>query len=478
MHARLGLGHRASRLVPALLLAAAPLLWSGPARADGAFPDSLSVMTPEQLPDTTLLATNFGLVISLDREQTWVWACEQGANSFATLYQMGPPPKNRIYAISPTNLIYSDDSSCTWTAAAPDAVDAFVDPTNANRVLAVIGTPVDGGTSIYTVVESSDGGATFPQLRYTAPAGDHITGVEISRSSPQTVYLTLTSSTYTPMVAVTTNGGIAWTVHDLTTALPTGTYSLLLVAVDPTTPQTLFLRVGSPAGQALAVSTNGGLTVSMPLNFPAGVFSAFTRMASGSLIAGGVLGTTSVAYRSTDQGKTFQPLPAVPFTFKGLSSRGSKLYGATDNSVDKYAIYTSPDEGTSWQPLMAFGDYLQTPPVPIIQAIVTCLQQYCQPDCENRAAMSLFATDDSDSVCTSAVMPAPLDGGSDAATSPVRDAGRPPSSDGGGHPAEDAGGTGGAGSGCHCDLAPGAPAGLGPWLLLAAAALGSRRRRR
>jgi MYXO-CTERM domain-containing protein len=475
MHARLGLGRRAWRLVPVLLLAAMPLVRAGPARADGAFPDSLSVMTPEQLPNETLLATNFGLVMSFDREQTWVWACEQGANNFATLYQMGPPPKNRIFAVSQSNLIYSDDSSCTWTASAPGAADAFVDPTNANRVLAVIGTPVDGGTSIYTVVESSDGGATFPQLRYTAPAGDHITGVEISRSSPQTVYLTLTSSAYAPMVAVTTNGGSDWTVHDLTTSLPAGTFSLLLVAVDPTTPQTLFLRVGSPAGQALAISTNGGMTASTVLNFPSGVFSAFTRMASGSLIAGGVLGTTPVAFRSTDGGMTFQQLPAVPFTFTGLSSRGTRLYGASDNTVDHYAIYTSPDEGMNWQPLMAFDQN--------IQAIVTCLQQYCQTDCENRAAMDLFSSYGSDAVCSAAVMPAPLDGGTDAATTPVHDAGRPPSSDGGtgtgGHPAQDgAAGTGGSGSGCHCELAP-APAGATwPWLLLSAGALGARRRRR
>jgi len=471
MSARLGRRRRASRFHGGLLLAAAaPLLWGGAARADGAFPDSLSVMTPEQLPNETLLATNFGLVMSFDREQTWVWACEQGANSFATLYQMGPAPKNRIYAVSPSNLIYTDDSSCTWTASAPGALDAFVDPTNANRVLAVIGTPADGGTNTYTVVESSDGGATFSQLRYTATAGDHITGVEISRSNPQTVYLTLTSSTYAPKVAVSTNGGADWTVHDLTSTLPAGTYTLRLVAVDPTNAQKLFLRVGSPDGQALAVSTNGGTSAMTPLVFPAGVFSAFTRMASGSLIAGGVLGTSSVAYRSTDGGNSFQLLPAVPFTFTGLASRGTRLYGASENMVDAYAIYTSADEGMSWKPLMAFDQN--------IQAIASCLQQYCQTDCETRAGMDLFSSYGSAAVCSAVVMPAPLDGGLDAATPPVHDAGRPPTSDGGGHQGQDAGAGGGSGSGCHCDLAPGTTAGTGPWLLLAAAFLGSRRRRR
>ena len=132
------LRHRA--LVFALFASLATLgfCWSPEARADGAFPNALSILTPEQLPNATLLATNFGLVMSFDHDQTWIWSCEQPLNSFATLYQMGPPPLNRIYAVSPTSLITTDDSSCTWKASASGAVDAFVDPTNPNRVLAVV----------------------------------------------------------------------------------------------------------------------------------------------------------------------------------------------------------------------------------------------------------------------------------------------------------------------------------------------------
>jgi MYXO-CTERM domain-containing protein len=439
-----------------LLAAVAPLLSPGAARADGAFPDALGLMTPEQLPDETLLATNFGLVMSFDRDQTWSWACEQGANNFATLYQMGPPPRNRIYAVSPTNLIFSDDSSCSWTAAAPGAIDAFADPTDANRVLAVVTTSLDAGGSTYAVVESSDGGATFPQTRYTAPAGDHITGVEISRLNPQTVYLTLTSATYAPMVAVTTNDR-DWTLHDLSASLPTGTYSIRLVAVDPTNSDKLFLRISNQQGQALAMSTDGGATATTPLTFQAGVFTAFTRMPSGSLIAGGVLGTTAVAYRSTDGGATFNQLPAVPFTFTGLSARGTKLYAASEHMTDPYAIYTSIDEGTSWQPLMAFGtNAYQTVPTPTIQAIATCLKTYCQTDCENRAGMALFSLDDSDAVCSAAVMSAPVDAGQDAGT-----------------------GTPASGGGCgHCSIPAGAPSAGWAWPALLAAAITLARRRR
>jgi MYXO-CTERM domain-containing protein len=466
MGVRLALSSRASLLrgLCLLLSVVGPLLAAADARADGAFPDSLSILTPEQLPNETLLPTNFGLVMSFDHDQTWIWSCEQALNSFGTLYQVGPAPLNRIYAVSPGGLIYTDDSSCTWTAAAgipaAAAQDAFVDPTNPNRVLAVVTSSVDAGGSTYTVMESADAGASFAQVRYTAAAGDHITGVEISRSNPQTVYLTLTSGTaYTPKVAVTTNGGANWTLHDLSASLAAGTYSIRLVAVDPTNPQKLVLRTGGGAGEALAISLDGGATASSPLSFPGGVFTAYARLPSGSMIAGGVVGTTDVAYRSVDSGASFQPLPAVPFTFRGMSARGTKLYAALDNAADTYAIETSVDEGMTWQPLMRFDQD--------IQAIQTCVMAYCQTDCNTRAGTGLF----SDDVCQASVMPDPIDAGHDAAAS-GHDAGGTGSKDASTTTTSSSGGCG------HCGLAPGQTASPWSWLVLLAAAITLARRRR
>ena len=473
--------------VLALALLTGPSAWSGQARADGAFPNSLSILTPAQLPNETLLATNFGLVMSFDHDQTWIWSCEQAANSFATLYQMGPPPLNRIYAISPTNLITTDDSSCTWNSSASGAIDAFVDPTNGNRVLAVVAKSADAG-SIYTVVESADAGATFPQLRYTAAAGDHITGVEIAHSDPQTIYLTLTSGTaYTPKVAVTTDGGTSWTLHDLSATLPAGAYSIRLVAVDPTTPEKLILRVGSSAGEALAISTNSGASASAPLTFAGGVFTAFARMPSGSLIAGGVVGATNVAYRSTDGGASFPALPAVPFTFKAMSARGTTLYAALDNMSDPFAIETSGDEGMTWQPLMRFNKDVDGGATGFIQAIQTCVMSYCQTDCETRSSAELFSED----VCSAAVMPDPLDGGG-AGGSPVGGTGGTTGKGGangaggsgsGGKTTSDAGapaGQGGTSSGCHCAVGPEPTASALSLIALLGTVvfLGLRRRRR
>ena len=463
----------------------APLVWSllvasggwqlraTPARADGAFPDSQNIMTPASLPNEILLGTNFGLVLSVDGGQTWTWTCEQTQNNFATLYQLGPPPGNRLFGTSLAGLIYSNDSSCSWLvagglAAGSSVSDFFPDPTNPDRVLAVVAVTAEAGV-VSQVLESADGGATFgSQPLYTAASGDNISGIEISRSTPTTVYLTLTSgAAHTPKLAQSTNSGGSWQVRDLSAHLPAGTNFIRLIAIDPTDPQKVFLRIRSLGDggttEAVAVTDDGGATASTPLSFPGGILSAFTRMSNGTIVLGGVVGTTSVAYTSADGGSTFQPVPTPQPSFRGLSSRGTTLYVVADNQADGYAIGTSTDLGMTWKPLMGWADSVYTP----IQAIQTCLMAYCQTDCRARASAGQWSPD----MCSATAAPLPVDAGADAR---VGDAGGTA-----GHGGGDAGGPPGGKSsgGCHCATSGGSP--LRGWEIGGLAlALALRRRRR
>ena len=412
------------------------LLAARTARADGAFPDSENVMTPAALPHEIALATNFGLVLSVDDGQTWTWTCEQTQNSYGSLYQIGAQPLNRLYAVAAVGLVFSDNSSCTWSVAGgaiagASVLDAFPDPSNPNRMMAIVARAGDDGGTTFQVYESTDAGATFATLRYTAADGDHLTGVEIARSAPSTVYLTITSGTsYLPKLARSTDGGATWQVQDLSASLGAGTTSLRLIAVDPENPQRVFMRVSDTAGEQVAVTNDGGATVSTPLVFPAGIVSAFARLANGDLVIAGVVGVDPVAYVSTDDGATFEPLPTPPH-LRALSARGATLYGVADNANDGYAIGTSLDEGMTWQPLMSYDQ---------IQAIQTCVAMQCQTDCLSRADLGQWPPE----FCAATPMPAPIDGGT------------APSSDGAAsaqdsHDAASA--TGGAASGgCHCAL--------------------------
>jgi hypothetical protein len=452
------------------------------AHADGAFPDSDSIVVPDALPEEIFLGTNFGLVLSVDGGVTWTWTCEQPGNAFGNHYQMGASPTNRLYAqargSTSATLAYSDDTGCSWqvadgAVAGATVLDAFADPTDAGRVLALVSRSGDAGAS-YEAWESSDGGATFATRRYATP--DALTGVETARSDPATVYLTLIGvgdGGPIPELARSTDGGATWTLHDLSPGLGAHILNLRLIAVDPDDAGTVFLRVSGGSGEQVAVTRDGGATVAPVLTFTAGTVAAFARVpATGDLIVGGVSGLNSVAFQSTDDGATFQPLPTPPH-LRALAARGSRLYGVADNYTDGYAIGTSDDEGMTWQPLVSFGGDPGDPTVAVIGSVTACVAALCQSDCLTRANMGQWAPD----VC--GVTPPMSDGGA------VRDAARdapPVRTDAARHDAagRDASVGGHAASGCSCDAGPvsGSPAASFPLLALLAASGLARRWRR
>ena len=135
--------------------------------ANGAFPDSQSILTPADRPGQIIMATNFGVILSPDAGATWLWSCETDGNAYGTLYQMAPAPRDRLFTVANLTLAYSDDGTCSWQTARGvlaelPVTDAYVDPSDANHVLA-IGAP----GSLYSLFESTDGGATFGAALYT-----------------------------------------------------------------------------------------------------------------------------------------------------------------------------------------------------------------------------------------------------------------------------------------------------------------------
>jgi hypothetical protein len=441
----------------ALALALAP----SPARADGAFPDSQTILAPADRPHEILLATNFGVVRTEDDGQTWTWSCEQDGNSFGLLYQLGAPPADRLYTVSLKRLTFSDDVACTWQIAAGmltgmDVVDDFADPTSPGRALAVA-LPEGDAPGSYTVFESADGGATFGNVRYTAASGDRITGIEIARADPKTIYLTMTSqagdggtTAFLRKLVRSRDGGATWMVQDLTPALGTG--SIALLAVDRDNPLRVFMRLGAdgPGGERLAVTDDGGVTARSALQLAGGVMQAFVRASTGTILVGGVVGLANALYRSRDGAVTFESVPGPP-NFRALAERDGVFYCAADDVADGFAVGSSLDEGTTWQPLLRFED---------IQAIDGCVSTQCQDQCQMQVSAALWPA----AVCTATPMSKPPH---DLGT-PARDAAPD---------ARDAGSTGGgSGGGCHCG-SPGAPS-WGAFAAATAAALAATRKRR
>ena len=390
---------RAELLLFAILVVGAAVGLPRAARADGGIPGSLAILLPADQPRKIALATTFGLILSDDGGASWLWTCEQASTtSMANMYAVGPSAiassgvGDRFYALSPfEGLAWSDDESCTWQtagglAAGSTVSDFFVDPSDPRHVLAVAAAPSDGGVAgAGGVFESSDGGTTFaPEPLYTAAAGATIVGVEIARSNPRVIYVATYATTpagRAPVLSRSTDGGANWTPTPLTGAV--GAAIVRILAVDPQDSDVVYLRVIAADGDAVAITRNGGATVSVPVTFARGQLSAFARLSSGTVLVGALIatdagGTDGVAVRSTDGGTSFQPwttLPA-PTHLVGLAERVEsgrpRLYLSGKNYSDGWALAVSDDEGATLTKLLTYDQ---------VKGIKPCVRQICQDTC-------------------------------------------------------------------------------------------------
>lgn len=356
--------------VLALLLS----LWGATAWADGAFPESFAIFAPPGRQDV-IVAANFGLLFSSDGRSGWRFVCETVIGYNAHIYQVGPAPTFNVYAASLEGIKVGREGGCAWewglgTLAGASATDVFPDPANSNHVLA-IARPAnpDHSYGFQGVYESWDEGRTFGNPLLVAPESSaYISGVEIARSDPQTIYVTksIAGTPLHPDLIRSKDGGKTWEVVNVEPTL--GPNRVSIAAVHPTDPKRLYLRVFDPYAamdpDRLAISEDGGDTFRLAVFQDSGdagpgfdtKLSCFLRAADGTLYvctpfsANGVL-----AYKSTDDGRTFQPLPGVPH-LRALAERDGVLYGATDDVVDNFSVATSRDQGATWGPLMRFNE--------------------------------------------------------------------------------------------------------------------------
>lgn len=404
---------RPTRRIAAALATASLLLVSGRAAADGAFPDAQNILTPQDRPDEILVATNFGVVFSEDGGRTWLWTCEQDANSLGWLYQIGLPPRHRVFTLANQLLVYSDDLTCGWHIAGggvtgQEISDAWVDRAAPDRVLAIGARCCEGDQRVYSLFESTDGGTTFGGATYVATSGDSLTGVESSVSDPATIYLTMSvGPSHAPTLARSSDGGGIWQLHDLTASLGPG--NVRLAAVDPQDARKVFLLWSdSSHGQALAVTEDGGATATIRWQPTANgaVLKALVATSTGAVLLVSDVNGVDVLHRSKDGGLTFEDVPGSPH-IRGLSRRGSVVYAATDNFSDGFALATSPDDGTTWTPLMSYDQ---------VQAIAGCVRSVCQNICMTQAPLLW-----SEAVCSaSGPTPGnPASGGTGCSVGPV-----------------------------------------------------------
>jgi hypothetical protein len=469
--------------VGSLLLSLAAFLGVTPARADGSLPEPRQILLPRARPEQIILTTNFGLISSEDGGRTWLFSCEQGLSAYANKYLLGAGDSHRIFALTASGLVYSDDDSCSWAAARGTLSDVLpyalaVDPTNDKRVYAIgaLRDDLRAGESIYL---SDDGGLTFGPPIFTAPAGSALLTVLVAPSLPSRLFATLFSTPENhPILLRSDDAGEHWEVAaNLLESLGENPFELL--AIDPSDENKLYVRILGASAETLATSSDGGLSFVQSVSIP-GKLKAFLKLASGTILVGGIAGTEALGYRSKDGARSFETWPEAPHVH-ALAERDGKLYVAGENFWDGYAIAESDDEGAHLTPLAGFNQ---------IQGVKSCASEVCANSCVYYADIKLWPK----AVCGAVADPAAVDDPAPAAAGAgPGDAGKPGGGDGPEQLAGDAGAavdaTGvdatvgpnrlrSAGGGCACKLvaSPLAHSWLG--LLLGAAIVAASRRAR
>ena len=398
----MSLGVNLARSPRVACLVALAFAMSGPAFANGAFPDEFSVHFPATAPDRLIIGANFGVMISEDRGATWRYACEpyiteDSSDPLAMInvkyYQVGAGDGEIFQVATNYKMRRSGDDACTWAtsggALAPlQAFDLFPSPTDPAFVVAVGVEPTGGGSSI---VASHDGGLTFDTTLISSP--NLFSSLEVAASATAgtgTIYATLSGPGIARLMR-SDDLGATWPSANTTNSptLPGGVVPVArIVAIDPESTSTVYLRLIGPPYDAIAIATGGGQTIEIAQTITNSAFSAFARATDKTLYAGTSDGKLYV--RPPPSAQTPSPPFAAPIKaphFRCLGQRPGNttdLYACGDMFQDGFSVGVSHDRGQTFEKVMKLGD---------LQGLLACPAVQSKCAAHWARIQSVFATD-------------------------------------------------------------------------------------
>src|SRR5258708_366690 len=166
-----------------------------PARANSRFPRAQHLVESPSDPNRLTIAATFGLLTTSDRGKNWYHICEtafslQDNLNLDVLLALTADESMVVGVQSSLNV--SHDHGCQWATSlqAPKQTiaDFTVAKSNANTVVAVITTYVDGGT-INVINESVDGGKTWKTVGTPLPA-QFLYSIDVDPKDPTHIYAT------------------------------------------------------------------------------------------------------------------------------------------------------------------------------------------------------------------------------------------------------------------------------------------------
>lgn len=345
------------RVVGSVAVAVGLLLGSAPrALAHGRFPEAGYITFHPSDPNTIVVRTSFGLLVSHDAGASFRWICQQSMNQRIT------EDPNVLVAADNTLLVplfagymRGEDNGCSFRYV--DAltgrimIDQVRDPLVATSIWSV-SSNFDSANYVYF---SDDEGRSWEAR--PGDLGEAILDrIRVAPTDALRVYLSGSTLDETGTLREGTflrsrDGGESF--ETLPFSFEAGERSLLLLAVDPTNADKIFARVSGDFQDRLVMTVDAGdhWTDLAALPF----VQSFVIAPDGQrLWFGG--GQDSGLWYSSDGGETLEQLDR-DLDVNCLGLRDDELWICANNATDGFAIGKSTDGGRVFTPVFRFAEF-------------------------------------------------------------------------------------------------------------------------
>lgn len=341
----------------AVLTTAAVLCASSAAWANGRFPraDQL-VATPGQ-PERLVLRTTFGLLVSSDAGASWQWICEE-AVGFAR--QEDPAVAvlagGRLLAGLSAGLAESSDTFCSWQFAqlseVPlELVDLTVRPLQPESAVALAWERADGNAFGYRSLffTTKDAGASWQSYGTGIDPSVLVLTVDVAPSDPRRLYASgIRPAARTAGLFVSTDDAQTWTERAAPFDSPRE-QGLYIAAVDPLTPERVYLRSSGASSSRLLVTDDAGL--SFGELFSGRSLLGFALSPDGSEIYVG--GAEEGLWWASRDARVFEQRSSIPVLC--LLRLANVLYACSNEQVG-FALGASSDGGRQFEARLHLSD--------------------------------------------------------------------------------------------------------------------------
>ena len=273
-------------------------------------------------PESTILATNRGLIFGNRAAQSWSLLCNAAFGADTTLeFRAAQLPSGRLLVAVNDGLRIGEDHGCSWRRAdalravstdgglPPGVSTPFLvqDPTTPNDVYVATYAVGAGGVQL-----TSDGGESFTRLLAVAD-DDYVGSLLLAPGPPVQLYAEITHfppmQAFTFFVSHSSDGGRTWDRNQV--PLTPNEVDLRLLAVNPLHPAQVVARASAAEpsnGERVLFSRDGGKTFSSPITVRALRAAVFSHDGN-TLYIGGVDGVQRA--RVTDGELSFEPVPGT-----------------------------------------------------------------------------------------------------------------------------------------------------------------------